>query len=217
MVIIAAGFLWKLINEKREASSLTEMLVAAEASETTPIKINAAKLRLLLESLLEKDAETRRQSIAKVLILAQATDGTDLDSRIADFAIKRPDLPLTTRELLIGKVLAKRNQTVILPSMLELASSSDQPTLVVCSLLAVRQSAGDESFSTFLNLVTSTRNNDIRTAAEINLEILLKKTRSIDPLKKQLETAKESNIKQDVQKTLKRLLDKCPSLTPAEP
>jgi hypothetical protein len=206
-----------LIKEKREASRLTEMLVAAEASETTPVKINAAKLRLLLESLLEKDAETRRQSIAKVLILAQSTDGTDLDSRIADFAIKRPGLPLPTRELLIGKVLAKRNQTVILPSMLELASSSDQPTLVVCSLLAVRQSAGDESFSTFLNLVTSTRNNDIRTAAEINLEILLKKTRSIDPLKKQLETAKESNIKQDVQKTLKRLLDKCQSLKPSTP
>ena len=214
MVLVASLFLWKLLSKKRESQGLTEMLALVENPGTTVVKLDAAKLRVLLEALLAKDAETKLQGIGKALTLAEATDGTDVDSRIAEFATKRAGLSLSAGEMLIGKVLRTRNQAVILPRMMEFAAATDKPTLVVSSLLAVRRMAGDAQFDTFLNFVTTTSNPDIRIAAEINIEEVLKKSRNLEGLTKKLTTAQESNIKPDVQKTLKRLINLSNSIKP---
>ena len=214
MVLIAGGFLWKKVSHKREIQGLTELLALAESPGTTAVDINASKLRLVLESLLEKGADSKHQSIGKALILAHATDGTDVDSRIAEFATKSAGLSLSAREMLIGKVLRTRNQAVILPRMMEFAVASDKPTLVVSALLAVRQMSGDAQFDTFLNLITTTGNPDIRVAAEINIEEVLKKTRNLDGLTKQLKSAQESAIKPEIKKPLKRLLNMSNSIKP---
>jgi hypothetical protein len=166
----------------------------------------------VLAALLENDAESRRQSICKVLVLAEATDGTDVDMRIVEFLTQHPQLSLSTKEQLISKVLAPRSQAVIMPSMLEIATSSNEPTLVVSALLAVRQIAGDDQFDTFLNILTATSKSEIRNTAEINLEVILRKTRKLDAFSKQLQSAQESNIKPDIQKCLKRLLNVCRSI-----
>jgi serine/threonine protein kinase len=205
-------FLWKMIRQKRDTQSLTEMLALVETPGTTTMKIDSAKLRFVLAALLENDADSRRPGICKVLTLAEATDGTDVDMRIVEFLTQHPQLSLSTKEQLISKVLAPRSQAVIMPSMLEIATSSNEPTLVVSALLAVRQIAGDDQFDTFLNILTATSKSEIRNTAEINLEVILRKTRKLDAFSKQLQSAQESNIKPDIQKCLKRLLNVCRSI-----
>ena len=214
MVLISSVFLWKLISHKREIQGIADMLVLAESPDTTVVKLDASKLRLLLESLLAKGTDVKLPSVGKALILAQATDGTDVDLSIAEFATKRTDLSLGAREMLIGKVLRTRNQAVILPRMMEFTVASDKPTLVVCALLAVRQMADDAQFETFLNLITTTSNLDIRTTVEINMEEILKKSRNPDGLIKQLKSAQESTIKPEIQKPLKRLLHLSQTIKP---
>jgi serine/threonine protein kinase len=214
LLATASLFLWKMIRQKRDTQGLTEMLALVETPGTTTMKIDNAKLRFVLAALLESGVDSRRQSICKVLILAEATDGTDVDMRIVEFLTQHPQLPLGTKEELISKVLAARNRPVILPRMLEIATNFDEPTLAISALLAVRQLAGDDQFDTFLNILTSTSKSDIRSAAEINLEVILRKTRKLDTFSKQLQSAQESNIKPDIQKALKRLQGVCRSIPP---
>lgn len=211
LVILSVVFL-KWNRDQRETRVLANTLALAEKPGTTEIKIDGETLRILLQSVIETESNSELHRIGTALTLAQTTDGTDADARIADFATKGPALPPRAREILIGEVLRKRNNPQIMPAMLDFAASSDDPALVVAALQSVRQMAGDGQFGRILNLIESTRHDQIREAAEENIVEILRRTTNPEPLAKQLKTAHESNIKPAIQRTLQRLLAFCDSI-----
>ena len=135
------------------------MLARRKNPEPPKSKVTSATLQLLLESATNTESNAELQKIGKALALAKATDGTDVDDRIAAFATKGPELSVRAKEILISEVLRSRNNPVIMPAMLELAASSDEPALVVAALQAVRQMAGDDQFDRLLKIIESTDNN----------------------------------------------------------
>lgn len=205
LIVLSAGVV-RLVLLKLHQQSLTEILAQAENPATAEIKISSSTLQLLLDTLAEKDADATFPGIGKALTLSQATDGVDIDGRIAAFATKRPDLPLNAREMLIGEVLQARNNSSVMPMMLEFAVTSKDPALVASALQAVRKMAGDEQFQTFLKLIESTDKSEIRDAAELNICEILKKSKNPKDLAKSLETAKQSTFKPEIKETLTRLL-----------
>ena len=205
LLVIAGVLVLKWSGLKRDQQKLTDMVALAERPDTHAVPINAAALGLLLEAMLKDNSDAGLQSLGKALILAEATDGTDVDSQIAEFATKRSDVPANVADVLIGTVLQTRNRPVILPSMLAFANSSKDPVLVVSALQALRQMSGDAQFGDFLKLIETTDNKNVRDAAELNIEVILRKTRNGPALAGQLANARDSNIKPDIQKTLQRL------------
>ena len=212
LLVSAAFFGQKFFQIKREAGILSALLAESARPGATTVKIDAASLRVLLEAMVKPESEPAMQSIGKVLTLAEASDGTDVDARIADFAIKRADLSLGARETLLGSVLRTRNHPAVMPVIMEFAATSKDIALVTSALQAVRQMADDAQFNTFLQLIETTDDSEIRVAAELNIEEILRKSKNVDTLAKQLATARESTLKPDIQKTLRRLQSVCESL-----
>lgn len=214
--ILAGLFVLKLNRGKRDRETVAELVAMAEKPGTTEIQVTNATLQLLLKSTVDNDPDSNIQKLGRALAIAKATDGTDVDERIAAFATKGPELPSATREMLISEVLRDRNNPAIIPSMLELVSSSSDPALVVAALQAIRQLAGDAQFETFLNLVNTTTNERIRDAATLNIEDILKRSANIGDLLKQLKSAQESSAKPDVQRALLRLISFGESVRPRD-
>lgn len=205
LLVIAGVGVVKWSGLKRDKQMLTEMVAAADRPDARPLPMTAAMLRALLEAMLKETTDSGLQGIGKALILAEASDGTDVDMQIAEFATKRPDVPAAVADVLIGTVLQTRNRPVILPVMLDFATASKDPELVVSALQALRQMSGDALFEPFLKLLETTDNSKVRVAAELNIELILRKSRNGPALAQRLTTARESNIKPDIQKALQRL------------
>jgi len=213
VLAVLSGLVVKLVKIQLDKRVLTELL--AQAEKTDPpgkVKVSSATLQLLLVSMINNDSDSKLQSAGKALTLAEAADGTDVDTRICDFAIKRGDLPLPVRELLIGQVLQTRNNPVILPAMIDLATTSKESEIVTAALQAARQLADDSELPVFLKLLQNNDVNEVRVAAELNLETIIKKSKKPADLAKLLNTARESTLKPDVQKAIRRLIGVCDTL-----
>lgn len=214
LMLILGGVLLKITGTKRDASMVEDILSKAEVTGATQVPIDSKSLQLTLQSLIRDESDTNVQRTCAALAIAKSTDSSDVDTRIIEFVTKKPQVSVKTREALIGQVLRKRNNPVIMPAMLDLINSNSDPGLIVAALQSVRQMMGDQDFGKLLQIVSSTTDNHIRDAAEANLNEILVKTRNVDELIKQLTTAKESNFKPDVQRALKRLISLGKSRSP---
>jgi serine/threonine protein kinase len=214
IMLISSMFLLKFVREKQRIQVIADILALAEKPGTTEIKINKADLRSLLKEASTADSSIKLQEVSKALSLAQSTDGTDIDSQIADLAINHPELPQRTREMLLRDVLRLRNNPKVHPALMKFVASSDDPTLVVAALQAIRNSSGDETFDALLKMIQSTTDNQIRDAVEENIVAIIRKSAKVDELRKQIELAHQSNVKPDLQRALQRLLSLCNSVKP---
>jgi serine/threonine protein kinase len=216
LLAVLGLFVMKVAREKREAGIVATLLEQASKPGSNSVDINGPNLQLVLKAAAKTESNTDLQRIGKALSIAKATDGTDVDERVAVFAVKGPELPDATREILISEVLRNRNNPVIRPVMLEFIASSNNPKLVVAALQSIRQTSGDNEFDTFLNLIKTTDNNLIREAAVINIEEILLKSSSVANLTKRLESASASTIKPDIQIALKQLIRFANSVKPGK-
>lgn len=216
VVLAGAGFVvMKSGKAKREAALIEELAAQASKPGTTEISITGATLQSLLKSTINNESDAELQKIGGILAIAKATDGTDVDERVAAFATKGPELSTRAKEVLISEVLRPRNNKSILPVMLEFAASSSETALVVAALQSIRQMCDESQFPTFLSLVEKTTDNRIRDAAEQNIIEILKKASNLDDLSKQLKLAQESSVKSEVQQSLNRLIGFSQSIKPA--
>jgi hypothetical protein len=216
LLLILGVFLMKSGKEKREARIVAGLLEEASKPGANELNLTGETLQLILKAAAKTESNADLQRIGRALAIAKATDGTDLDERIAAFTIRGPELSSRAKEILISEVLRNRNNPAIKPAMLEFIASSDSPELVVAALQAIRQMTGDNEFETFLKLIETTDNDLIREATVINIEEILMKSENIEDLAKQLKSAHASNIRPDIQIALKRLIEFSNSVKPAE-
>jgi len=216
VVLAALGFVvMKSGKAKREAALIEELSAQAAKPGTNEIAITSATLQTLLKSTTNSGSDSDLQKVAAILAIAKATDGADVDERVAAFVTKGPDLPPKAKEVLISEVLRPRNNRSILPSMLEFAATSGDSNLVVAALQSIRQMCDESHFTTFLSLVEKTPDDRIRDAAEQNIIEILKKATNLDDISKQLKLAQESSVKSEVQQSLQRLIGFSNSIKPA--
>ncbi len=216
LVILAlGGWFLKTSRAKKAEQAVSELITLASKPGATEVPVNAILLRTALESLATTDSTARIQEIGRALSLAKATDGTDVDERIALFATKGPAMTDAARETLIATVLRARANPAILPAMQDFAASSENPTLVVAALQSIRGASGDTQADFLIKIIETTRDNRVRDAAEGNLFEILRKSKELPALVDKLKSSKESNVKPEIQGALQRLLDFAKSVPPA--
>jgi hypothetical protein len=218
VVLLAAlgMFLMKVAKEKREAGTVATLLEEASKPGAKNVNVTSATLQLILKATAKTESDTELQKIGKALSIAKAADSTDVDERIAAFAVKGPEISDAAKEILISEVLRNRNNPSIKPVMLGFIASSSNPKLVVAALQSIRQTSGDNEFETFLNLIKTTNDNLIREAAVINIEEILLRSSNVANLTKQLESASATTIKPDIQIALKQLIRFAGSVKPTK-
>ncbi len=214
--VVLSGILLKLNREKRQRDSISALVTLADTPGTTEIVVTNTILQQILRSVATSTSDAEVRKLGRALTLAKSSDGTDVDERIATFATKGPELLPATREVIISEVLRERNNPAIMPAMLEFAASTDDSTLIVAALQAIRQAAGDDQLDTFLKIISSSPHAPVRDAATINIEDILKRTDNPAGLLKELKSTQESTAKPELQKALQRLISFGESVRPRD-
>lgn len=209
LVVLLGWYLLDRSGKNRETKLYNEMILEAAKGDTTEVPVNSLKLELLLKAATNTGVVEARQTVYQALFLAKATDDTDVDARIAEFATTQEMLP-DVREVLIRDVLRKRKNPSVVPTLLAYASRSSQdPRSAVAALQAVRFMVGDEQADKFLDVLEATDNDDVRKAAEETLAQIIRKTSNRASLANRIAKSYSDSADDDVRHSLLRLLGRC--------
>ncbi|MFZ9938449.1 MAG: hypothetical protein ACO3JG_15535, partial [Luteolibacter sp.] len=206
LAVLLAWFLLDRSRENRLTAIYNEKIKIAADPTTTELPVNAESLQLLLDAATNTGMVEARNTVYQALYLAKATDGTDIDARIAEFATTREMLP-DVRDVLIRDVLRRRKNPAIVPTLLAYASRPGlEPRNAVAALQAVRHMAGDEQFEQFLAVVQATDHHEVRKAAEDTTAEIIKRSSRRESLTDRLIDAYEGATSDVVRHSLLRLL-----------
>jgi serine/threonine protein kinase len=89
IVIFMTLYLIDRSNENAEIALYNQMIKLAANEATTEVPVNKEKLGILLRNASSPAGQEDRSAIYRALILAKATDKTDVDNEIADHAIEQ--------------------------------------------------------------------------------------------------------------------------------
>ena len=206
--IIAVGlgfFVLQKSKDNAEAKEYNEMIKIAAKESATEVPVNQRKLEILLRNASTVSANTSREVVYKALFLAKATDGTDVDARIAEFATKQEIIP-DVRIVLLRQVLRRRENPAIIGTLLNFARTTDDKMAAIAAIEATRFMATDGQLQEFLDFIKTTKDDLIRKAAEENVAEIIKKTASKATLGKTISEAHEAATDPVVRHSYLRLL-----------
>ncbi|QTN31409.1 protein kinase [Akkermansiaceae bacterium] len=195
----------KKSGDNAEAKIYNEMIQAAAKDGATKVPVNKRGLEILLRNASTVSANTQREVVYKALYLAESTDGTDVDARIAEFATTQEIIP-DVRIVLLRQVLRRRENPAIIGTLLDFARSTDDKMASIAAIEATRFMAKDAQFAEFLDIMKSTKDDLIRKAAEENAAEIIGKTDSKAALGKAVAEAHESATEDVVRYSMLRLL-----------
>ena len=154
-VVLLTVLLLKRSGNNAETELFNEMITYAAKGDASELPVDAKKLDILLRNAVSVGSNNDRYVIYKALYLAKATDGTDIDAKIADFATTREMIP-DIRLVLIRDVLRKRENPAIISTLLDFARSTNDIKASVAAIEAVRFMATDDHFAEFIEIIQST-------------------------------------------------------------
>jgi len=205
LAVAIAVLLLKRSGDNAEMKVYNEMVLQASKEGTTELPIDKRKLEILLRNAASVASNTDRYAIYNALFLAKATDDTNIDARIAEFATTREIIP-DVRVVLIRDVLRKRKNPAVIGTLLDFAKSTDEPKAAVAAIEASRFMASDEHFPAFLEVIQTTDDDLIRKAAEENVATIIDKTSSKSILGQTLLSAYESASNDTIRHSILRLI-----------
>jgi hypothetical protein len=206
LAILLAWFLLDRSRENRLTAIYNEKIKIAADPTATEVPVDAEALQLLLDAATNTGMVEARQTVYQALYLAKATDGTDIDARIAEFATTR-EMMADVREVLNRDVLRRRKNPAIVPTLLAYATRPGlEPRNAVAALQAVRHMAGDDQFELFLAVLQGTEHQEVRQAAEDTMGEIIKRSSRRENLADRLIDAYEGATSDVVRHALLRLL-----------
>lgn len=209
LVVLLGWFLIDRSGKNRDAALYNEVIALAAKDDTTEIPFTAYKLELVLNAATHTGILEARETVYRALALAKATDGTDIDARIVEFATTRKMLP-EVREVLIGEVLRRRKNPAVVPKLLDYSARGDaDPRAAAAALMAIRFMADDGQFNVLLKVLERTTKPDVRKSAEEALVQILKKSTKRAQHADTLAGVYESSLNDDVRHAALRLLGRC--------
>jgi serine/threonine protein kinase len=206
--ILAVGLavlLLKKSGENAEAKLYNEMINQATVSGATEVLVDKRKLEILLRSVTDIGANDKREAIYTALYLAKSTDGTDVDARIVECATTQEMVP-NIRTVLIRDVLRKRNNPAIIGNLLKFSRSTNETSAAVAAIEATRFMSTDTHFKEFIDIIRTTKEDQILKEAEKNAEKIIDKSPSKAGLLDSLISTYESAPNDTVRHTTLRLL-----------
>ncbi len=205
LAVLLAVIMLKKSGDNAETKLYNDMITYAAKGDATELPVDEKKLDILLRNAVSVASNQQRYNVYKALFLAKATDGTDIDAKIAEFATTREMIP-DIRIVLIRDVLRKRKNPAIIGTLIDYARTTDDTKAAVAALEAVRFMATEEHFPAFIEIIQSTQNDGIRKAAEANAAKIMEKSASTDSLGETVVTAHDNAFNEVVRHSMLRLL-----------
>jgi hypothetical protein len=198
-------YLLKQSGKNTQTKIFNAMMQQAAKPDATEVIVNASTLKLLLQSTISLGANEQRNMVYKALVLAKASDATDVDAVIAEFATKTQMIS-DIREALITQVIGARKKSSVIPMLLAYSKSTDDTRTATAALKAARYMVDDSHFPQFLEVIQSASNADVRQAAEEAVAEIIKNSANRAQFGTTLASAYQTATNQDVRHSLLRLL-----------
>lgn len=207
VIVLIGVILLEISGQNREARTFNEMMAIAGRSDVTEVPVDRLKLDILLRNAAGIGSNTERQTIYKALFLATPTDGTNVDATIAEFATTGIILA-DVRHTIIRDVLRKRKNPAIIPTLLAYARTAEEPRMAVAAIEATRFMTTDEHFNTFIEIIQTTENDQIRAAAEGNAIQIISKSPNTTTLATTVANAHDAAFNDRVRHTMLRIMSR---------
>jgi serine/threonine protein kinase/HEAT repeat protein len=199
-----AVLLLKKSGDNAEAKLYNEMIEQATKPGAAEVPVDNRKLEILLRTATDVGANTQRDAIYTALYLAKSTDGTDVDARIAEVSTTQEIVP-NIRIILIRDVLRKRNNPAIIGTLMKFALSTKDVQAAEAAIQATRFMGDDSHFAEMLDVIKTSKEPRIITAAEENAVKIIEKSKSKAALGTTIATAYDSAPNDLVRHTMLRL------------
>lgn len=173
LALLAGGILvLKKSDTAKQEQALRALIEKAADTSVTELPVNGGQLKGLLEMLLQPRPVNEQQTIFRALRAAKATDITDVDRKIADFATTAALNP-ETRSGLFFDVVRRRGANSGASQIAEFARTTNEDKSAEAALQALWATAGDAEFTSLLETIQLRKSPAIRTSAKAAaLEVL---------------------------------------------
>jgi hypothetical protein len=205
LVVGLVVILLKKSGENAEAKLYNEMISQVDKPDAKEVLVDKRKLDILLRTATDVGANTKREAIYMALFLAKSTDGTDVDARIAEVATTQEIVP-NIRIVLLRDVLRKRNNPAIIGTLMDFARSTKDVQAAEAAIQATRFMADDSHLAEILDVIKTSKETLIVTAAEENAAKIIEKSKSKPALATAVSAAYDSASNDLIRHTMLRLL-----------
>ena len=204
IVALSALMLMQRSAKNRETAKYNEIIALAAHPETATVPVDRAALQILLRAAMDIRSNTERETVYRALLIASATDGTDIDAEMVRFVTEQQMAP-NIRQVLISQVLRRRGNPEIVAPMLDFAAESDDQSAAVAAMQSVRHMVNDSHFDRLLNTLQFTTNVEMRRAAEEALINVLEKSSQSEQYAPKLQGVFNSSVSDDARHAALRL------------
>ena len=173
LAVLAVGIIFlKKSDSAKQEQALRALIEKAADPSTTELRVNGGQVKGLLEMLLQPRPVSEQQTIFRALRAARATDITDVDLKIAEFATTASLTP-ETRAGLFFDVVRRRGANSGASRIAEFARTTDEDKSSEAALQALWAIAGDAEFTSLLETIQLRKSPAIRASAKAAaLEVL---------------------------------------------
>jgi serine/threonine protein kinase len=192
-------------KENAEIALYNEMITLAAKENTTEVPVDNNKLAILLRNASTPGGQEDRSAIYRALILAKASDKTDVDKEIFDYTTSQ-DMHGDIRIVLLKDVLGGRKNPKIVNDLIKYSKSAPEPRIALASIEACRGMATEAHFDNHLDLLKNTTNESIRKAVEDNLAAIINRSKSLTTFRTSLVSTYKSAPLANVKHATLRLL-----------
>lgn len=204
LVLLLGMLLLSRLSSNKKNKEFNSLVAQTKQTGITEIAVTKAQLELLLGAAISLESNKERPAVYTCIYLAKATDGTDVDAVLADFATTR-DMTDDIRVNLF-EILARRGNPASVATMLNYAKSTSRVACATAAITNAKSMAKDEHFAEFLDVVQSTPDPNIRRAAEGTAGEILKKSAAAATFADAIVSAYEKQHNADIRHCLLRLM-----------
>jgi serine/threonine protein kinase len=206
ILILALGFaIIYRIKQSRASQRYEVMIAEATKNGATEIPMSGPEFQHLLAAAADANTDELQKNIFKLLLVAKANDGANLEASLTEFATKSTQLLPEAREAMIHLVLEPRVNNSMIPALVEFVRSTPDIPSAVAALQAIRSKVGDNQFEPLFLIVQFHPREELRLAAESSLMEILKKSSKRGEFLQLIQQARLSIPDNKVRKSLVRL------------
>ncbi|MCU0797857.1 MAG: protein kinase [Akkermansiaceae bacterium] len=204
LVIVLVMVFVQMSGKSNRNERYNALVKIAGDPAATEVPVNREDLEILLDGT-RAGSNRGRETVYKALSIATATDGTDIDGRIVEFATKEI-LPDDIRTSLLSRVLLKRASPAIVTPLLEFARETDNEAAAAAAIKAVTSVASDDEFDDLIDVIQFSPSAGIRKAAEDAAAEMISKSEKKEQYSTALADAVKGAVNDDNRRTMIRLI-----------
>jgi serine/threonine protein kinase len=210
-VLVLGVLIWlgmKKYDGMQQKSAYNHIASMAAREDVKQIQITDAQLRIVLDHIAKSKPDAYLTPAYTTLVKAKASDDSDFDETIADFATT-VEVTSSTRQKLFQEVIEKRGNAAAVPSLLEFSANAKNPNEAEAAFHAVRRLIREEHAGALIDIIVSTGNANVKQAAESEMKKIIAGSQSRNDLAELISTASKNTDKPSSRQILDRLLELC--------